>query len=106
MMMLNDVDDYHEKAMALMIMMIMILMVLDLFFSVIFPTDLHPMEVIANFFTTIFTIMASRKSKSIASWQRCGPDPVCSMTTITTNLGGGFKYFLFSPLLGEDSHFD
>ena len=22
------------------------------------------------------------------------------------NLGGGFKYFLFSPLLGEDSHFD
>ena len=23
-----------------------------------------------------------------------------------TSLGGGFKYFLFSPLLGEDSHFD
>ena len=23
-----------------------------------------------------------------------------------TFLGGGFKYFLFSPLLGEDSHFD
>ena len=22
------------------------------------------------------------------------------------SLGGGFKYFLFSPLLGEDSHFD
>ena len=21
-------------------------------------------------------------------------------------LGGGFKYFSFSPLLGEDSHFD
>ena len=21
-------------------------------------------------------------------------------------LGGGFKFFLFSPLLGEDSHFD
>ena len=21
-------------------------------------------------------------------------------------LGGGFKYFLYSPLLGEDSHFD
>ena len=21
-------------------------------------------------------------------------------------LGGGFKYFLFSPLFGEDSHFD
>jgi len=23
----------------------------------------------------------------------------------TTGLGGGFKYFLFSPLFGEDSHF-
>ena len=23
-----------------------------------------------------------------------------------SKLGGGFKYFLFSPLLGEDSHFD
>ena len=23
-----------------------------------------------------------------------------------TLLGGGFKYFLFSPLFGEDSHFD
>ena len=23
-----------------------------------------------------------------------------------TQLGGGFKYFLFSPLFGEDSHFD
>ena len=22
------------------------------------------------------------------------------------NLGGGFKYFLFSPLFGEDYHFD
>ena len=25
---------------------------------------------------------------------------------VKENLGGGFKYFLFSPLLGEDSHFD
>ena len=25
---------------------------------------------------------------------------------LKTNLGGGFKYFLFSSLLGEDSHFD
>ncbi len=24
----------------------------------------------------------------------------------TLGLGGGFKYFLFSPLFGEDSHFD
>ena len=28
-------------------------------------------------------------------------------TSVKTNLlDGGFKYFLFSPLLGEDSHFD
>ncbi len=26
--------------------------------------------------------------------------------TIQAILGGGFKYFLFSPLFGEDSHFD
>ena len=25
---------------------------------------------------------------------------------VSTYLGGGFKYFVFSPLLGEDSHFD
>ena len=30
-----------------------------------------------------------------------------SLATKTTHeLGGGFKYFLFSSLLGEDSHFD
>ena len=27
-------------------------------------------------------------------------------TCINARLGGGFKYFLFSPLFGEDSHFD
>ena len=26
--------------------------------------------------------------------------------TISGILGGGFKYVLFSPLFGEDSHFD
>ena len=25
---------------------------------------------------------------------------------VNKNLGGGFKYFIFSPLLGEDSQFD
>ena len=33
-----------------------------------------------------------------AAWLRLGK--------IQVNLGGGFKYFLFSPLFGEDSHFD
>ena len=30
----------------------------------------------------------------------------CSNEKKGTNLGGGFKHFLFSPLFGEDSHFD
>ena len=29
-----------------------------------------------------------------------------NLTADTLNLGGGFSYFLFSSLLGEDSHFD
>ena len=29
-----------------------------------------------------------------------------STALIDSALGGGFKYCLFSPLLGEDSHFD
>ena len=28
------------------------------------------------------------------------------ISTMNEDLGGGFKYFIFSPLLGEDSHFD
>ena len=28
------------------------------------------------------------------------------MLYLYQRLGGGFKYFLFSPLFGEDSHFD
>ncbi len=28
------------------------------------------------------------------------------LMSLTPKLGGGFKYFLISPLLGEDSHFD
>ena len=30
----------------------------------------------------------------------------CLIYTTRWSLGGGFKYFLFSPLFGEDSHFD
>ena len=38
---------------------------------------------------------------------RSGTVCVCwFLNIIRTKLGGGFKYFLFSPLLGEDSHFD
>ena len=29
-----------------------------------------------------------------------------SYTFVMTKLGGGFNYFLCSPLFGEDSHFD
>ena len=35
------------------------------------------------------------------------PDYLCCMGYVYIFfLGGGFKYFLFSPLFGEDSHFD
>ena len=37
------------------------------------------------------------KAKDFCSWKP---------TTETSNLGGGFNHFLFSPLFGEDSHFD
>ena len=33
------------------------------------------------------------------------PEPFFFLTKCMI-LGGGFKYFLFSPLFGEDSHFD
>ena len=31
---------------------------------------------------------------------------LCSFISWINLIGGGFKYFFFSPLLGEDSHFD
>ena len=31
---------------------------------------------------------------------------VMVMRRVDSKLGGGFTYFLFSPLFGEDSHFD
>ena len=39
------------------------------------------------------------KADSRRAWH--GPDQLGYVY-----LGGGFKYFLFSPLFGEDSHFD
>ena len=35
-----------------------------------------------------------------------GVDGKSDVYQFNVKLGGGFKYFLFSPLLGEDSHFD
>ena len=39
-----------------------------------------------------------------------GKPCLCEMEVVfllhVLKLGGGFKYFLFSPLFGEDSHFD
>ena len=34
------------------------------------------------------------------------PEKIPPLTNLHVSLGGGFKYFFFSPLLGEDSHFD
>ena len=45
-------------------------------------------------------------------WQPCQPLDTfnlkvwCSCICLQANPGGGFKYFLFSSLVGEDSHFD
>ena len=36
---------------------------------------------------------------------KCLQNPSVWMSRVHV-LGGGFKYFLFSPLFGEDSHFD
>ena len=36
-------------------------------------------------------------------WQKI---PLWSLWEKNQPQGGGFKYFLFSPLFGEDSHFD
>ena len=45
-------------------------------------------------------IMKSNSQKSFAHILDL-PNPGCICF-----LGGGFKYFLFSPLVGEDYHFD
>ena len=38
-------------------------------------------------------------------WYVCG-QIIATSHDLTNGLGGGFKYFLFSSLFGEDSHFD
>ena len=42
----------------------------------------------------------------ICSEKRIQFQPQGGFNPIYFYLGGGFKYFLFSPLFGEDSHFD
>ena len=46
-----------------------------------------------------------RKPRSYGRWDDNGKGAGWRNRVILW-LGGGFKYFLFSPLLGEDSHFD
>ena len=47
--------------------------------------------------------------KNGSVWISCGPNDASGkcrvLICIPYKLGGGFKYFLFSPLFGEDSHF-
>ena len=42
--------------------------------------------------------MTNSQLRQLLSWMRFMGDDFC--------LGGGFKYFLFSPLFGEMIHFD
>ena len=47
------------------------------------------------------------KRVQILGWQQWKGDDLCNgKENPKTSLDGGFKYFLFSPLFGEDSHFD
>ena len=41
-----------------------------------------------------------------SKWIRSGCEDVKDSMENFGFLGGGFKHFLFSPLFGEDSHFD
>ena len=52
-----------------------------------------------------------RRSHNKASFPLACKDPgeqqpVDPVYLVYIELGGGFKYFLFSPLFGEDSHLD
>ncbi len=49
-----------------------------------------------------------RRRKEVESLEEKPNDVVTDLGRNVTNfkLGGGFKYFSFSPLFGEDSHFD
>ena len=47
------------------------------------------------------------ESVLLLSYRNTGSDIKSrAILLVTKKLGGGFKHFLFSPLLGEDSHFD
>ena len=50
----------------------------------------------------------TRWAGPITSYKYTVISPLAGFITITpfTYLGGGFKYFLFSPLVGEDFQFD
>ena len=42
--------------------------------------------------------------KTLLIWDDLGVPIIFGNTK--SDLGGGFKHFLYSPLFGEDSHFD
>ena len=47
--------------------------------------------------TYLLVVEQNRHTIRAGGWYR---------TRVENDLGGGFKYVLFSPLCGEDSHFD
>ena len=67
----------------------------------------HQMKVVGNAPNSIAKCMTSRKTNSEDS--RGGGDmgdAHSHLGRFRYHLGGGFKYFLFSPLLGEMIQFD
>ena len=47
-----------------------------------------------------------RRSRNRSSRRPIESDVKLDHDKFQSSLGGGFQYFLFSPLFGEDSHFD
>ena len=47
-----------------------------------------------------------RSQNEESKWGFVGAKTWVKMRSRNSKLGGGFKHFLFSPLFGEDSHFD
>jgi len=76
-----------------------------------FHITFHDFNVSFGLLTSSFFFVALRNSPSLRKPNLEGSPihPIHHITTNqpqTKNLGGGFKYFSFSPLFGEDSHFD
>ena len=55
----------------------------------------------------MFVTVGVSEADELEKIGNCAEAKVLDLTGVNSpSLGGGFKHFLFSPLFGEDSHFD